>query len=145
MANSSKRLPTHRLRCPQQSDAELVPGVDDQERPAVRPKGRVFRLRGAKEKLANPSWSTFYSWLRDGEFEGGVIRIGHMTLLTEECLDNFLDRHTVKSDSQPFENPKPAGEEHARSRLVMPAQAHTKSKGMRRVAKRSRELSGAAD
>lgn len=92
MANSSKRQPTHR-RYPQQP--EPAPGVDDQEQPVVRPKGPVVRIKRAKEMLGEPANSTFYEWLRRGEFE--VIRIGRLTLLTERSVDAFLDRHTVRS------------------------------------------------
>jgi hypothetical protein len=93
VANSSKRRAVKR-RCQKplaelepKRFAELAPSFGDQEPPLV------VRPRRARRMLDDPAESTFWKWVRNGEFE--VIRVGHLTFLTVRSVRDFLDRHTV--------------------------------------------------
>lgn len=82
-----KRRP-FRSRISKQFNKEMAPSAVDHEEPLV------VRPKRARRILGDPSESTFWNWVRQGEFE--IVRVGpNLTWVTVASLRAFIARHTV--------------------------------------------------
>jgi hypothetical protein len=110
-----------RSRVSKQLEIELAPNIADREQPLI------VRPKRARHMLGDPAETTFWKWVRDGEFE--VIRIGHLTAVTVASLRAFLARHTVggqKTDPEAPDRQAAVGTDQPPGRPTRPGRGRRK-------------------